>query len=95
MSCFQYKKKFLLLCLYSADEKGLLWVAAEKEVVLLQVTDSGCCHPSGLAGAAGEPRIKWKVDYVPLKRWSFQVKLKYLLILVLSLKMFSLLLPIG
>lgn len=70
-------------------------VAAEKEVVLLEVTDSGCCHPSGLAGAAGEPGIEWKLDYLPLKRWSFQVKLKYLLILVLSLRMFRLLLPSG
>lgn len=46
-------------------------VAAEKEVLLLEVTDGGCCHPSELAGAAGEPRIEWKLDYVPLKRWSF------------------------
>lgn len=95
MSCFQYKKKFLLLCLYAANEKGLLLVAAEKEVVMLEVADSGCCHPAGLAGAAGEAGIEWKLDYVPLKRWFFQVKLKYLLILVLSLRMLRLLLPTG
>ncbi|PKU34973.1 ubiquitin carboxyl-terminal hydrolase 13 [Limosa lapponica baueri] len=39
-------------CSKSSDEKGLFLVAAEKEVMLLEVTDSGCCHPSGLAGAA-------------------------------------------
>ncbi|XP_030349516.1 ubiquitin carboxyl-terminal hydrolase 13 isoform X3 [Strigops habroptila] len=38
--------------LFLADKKGLLLVTAEKEVVLLEVADSGCCHPSGLAGAA-------------------------------------------
>lgn len=55
----------MLLCLYSADEKGLLLAAAEKEVMLLAGTASGSCHPSGLASAAGEPRIEWKLDYVP------------------------------
>lgn len=70
-------------------------VAAEKEGMLLEVTDSGCCHPSGLAGAAGEARVEWKLDCVPLKRCSFQRELKCILILVLLLRTFRLLLPTG
>lgn len=69
--------------------KGFFWLLMRgnsfswKSLVVGVVT-------SGLAGAAGEPRVD-----VPLKSCSFQIKLRYILILVLSFGLLSLLLLAG
>lgn len=68
MSCFSIRQSSCFYVYIQLMRRGFLLLAvSEKEVILLEVTDRGCCHPSGLAGAAGEPRIEWKLDYVPLK----------------------------
>lgn len=65
-------------------------VTAEKEVMLLEVADSG----DWLVQQVSQ-RIEWKLDYAVLKKWSFQVKLKYLLIVVLSLRISGCYCPLG